>query len=161
MDDRATLPDTFSWHPSDPLTVVIADADVAELAEKLAGDEWWRVDNLLSANGIRINVRAEQFWNANPLDPHPDPNEGTAWVGLHWPGYILTCSLRRDTARDLAAGLAGESSVTVPVLFNCEPDEEDWPDQVVVYFRAERSVPARFRDQATIGATSVVQGEDL
>lgn len=139
MDDRETLPDTLSWHPSHPLTVVIAEPDVAELAENLTRVEWWRIDDLLSANGIHINVHADQFWNADPLGARPRPDEGSAWVGLRFAGYILTCDLRRDIARDVAAGLTGESSVTVPVLFNCEPDDEAWSDPVVVYFKAERS----------------------
>lgn len=134
MADPETLPAELSWHPREPLTVVIAEADAVELAEKLVSDQWWRVDDLLSVNGIHVNMRAGEFWNAHPLGTAP--NEGTAWVGLHFPGYILTCSLRRGAARDVAAGLTGESPVRVPVLFSCEPDDEAWPDPAVVYFKA-------------------------
>jgi len=134
--DREALPAALTWHPREPLTVVIAEVDVGELAEKLVSDQWWRVDDLLSVNGIRVNMRADQFWNAHPLEARPGPGEGTAWVGLHFPGYILTCSLRRDVARDVAAGLTGQSPVRVPLLFSCEPDDEVWPDPVVVYFTA-------------------------
>lgn len=140
MDDREPLLDTLSWHPSDPLTVVIAEADVAELADNLTGVDWWRLDDRLSANGIHIDAWAEKNWNANPLGARPHPNEGAAWIQLRFTGYTLTCDLRRSTARDVAAGLTGKSSVTVPMLFNCEPEDEDWlPDPVVVYFTAERS----------------------
>ncbi len=138
MHDSGGLPDTLSWHPSEPLTVVIAEADVAGLAENLTTPWWWRLDDLLSANGIHIDASAEKLWNADPVWTHPAPNDGTAWMRLHFTGYTLTCDLRCDTARDVAAGLTGLSPVTVPVLFNCEPDDEDiLPDKVVVYFKAE------------------------
>lgn len=129
MEDRSVL-DTLAWHPRVPLTVVIADADIAEFAGNLRGDHWWYFQNRMSANGIHIHAKAEKTWDE-------DPNTGTAWVGMCFPGYTLTCNLRRDTARDVAAGLLGESSIIVPVLFNCEHDDEGGlPDPVVVYFNA-------------------------
>lgn len=138
--DGTTQPGALPWHPSDPLTVVITAADVAELAGKLTRDEWWRVDDLLSANGIHIDAWAEKPWNPDPIWTHPGPDAGTAWVRLHFTGYTLTCDLRRDIARDVAAGLTGASPVTVPVMFNCEPDDQDdLPEPVAVFFTAEPS----------------------
>jgi len=55
--DPETLPAELSWHPREPLTVVIAEADAVELAEKLVSDQWWRVDDLLSVNGIHVISR--------------------------------------------------------------------------------------------------------
>lgn len=135
MDSSESLPGTLSWQPTQPLTVVIADADVVEFGENLRSDfGFWCFQNRLSANGIHIDAKAEKDWVE-------DRNAGTAWVGMTFSGYNLACNLRRDTARDVAAGLLGESSITVPVLFNCEPEDEDWlPDPVVVYFTAERRV---------------------
>lgn len=135
MDYRERLPDTLSWQPTEPLTVVIADADVVEFGKNLRSDfGFWYFQNRMSANGIHIHAKAEKEWVE-------DPNAGTAWVGMCFTGYNLACHLRRDTARDVAAGLLGESSITVPVLFNCEPEDEDLlPDPVVVYFTAERRV---------------------
>lgn len=139
MDDREALPDVLAWHPSRPLTVVIGEADVAALAEKLTRDQWWRVDDLVSANGIHVDAWAEKPWNPNPLGARPGPAEGKAWVRLYFSGYTLVCNLRCDIARDVAAGLTGESSVSVPVFFNCEPDDEDdLPEPVTVYFTAVR-----------------------
>ncbi len=134
MDDRESLPDTLSWQPSKPLTVVIAEADVAEFAEYLCRDlGGWHFQNRMSVNGIHINAVAERDWS-------DDRDAGTAWVGMYFTTYYVACNLRRDTAREVAAGLTGESSVTVPVLFNCEPEDKDWlHDPVVVYFKAERS----------------------
>lgn len=150
MDDRNTLLDPLSWHPSDPLTVVIAEADVAEIAKNLTSADWWRLDNRLSANGIYIDAWAEKLWNADPLGARPHPNEGTAWIRLRFTGYTLACDVRRDTARDVAAGLTGESPVIVPVMFNCEPDDEDdLSEPVAVYFKAAPS--------ATVRVTNVVK----
>ncbi len=142
MDSRGAQLDVFAWRPPGPLTVVIAEADVVELAEKLTRDGWWRLDNRLSVNGIRIDAHAEQFWNPDPCGPRPRPDQGEAWMSLVFPGYSLACYVRRDTARDVAAGLTGQSSVIVPVHFNCEPDDDPAPaDPVAVYFKAERSQP--------------------
>lgn len=128
------MPDTLSWRPSDPLTVVVAADDVAEFAACLNSERgWWYFQNHVSANGISIDAKAEMAWEE-------DLNTGTAWVALNLAGYHLACDLRRQTARDIAAGLTGESSIVVPVSFTCEPWDEDWlADPVVVYFRSERS----------------------
>ncbi|OHU46094.1 hypothetical protein BKG82_28340 [Mycobacteroides chelonae] len=147
--DRETLLGTLSWKPSDPLTVVIAAADVAGLAEKLTRAEWWRVDDLVSANGIRVDAWAEKLWNPDPIWDGTGPDDGTAWVRLHFTGYTLTCDLRRDIARDVAVGLTGASPVSVPVMFNCEPDDEDdLSEPVAVYFEAEASTTASMTDAA-------------
>lgn len=120
--------------------MMIAEANVAELAEKLTRDGWWRLDNRLSATGIRIDGRAEQFWNPDPCGPQPRPDQGEAWMSLVFPGYSFACNVRRDTAGDIAAGLTGQTPVIVPVHFNCEPDDDPaLAEPIVVYFKAERS----------------------
>ncbi|MCA4727148.1 hypothetical protein [Mycolicibacterium fortuitum] len=126
--------DILSWRPPDPLTVVVAAADVTDFANCLTSEHgWWYFQRRMSANGINIDAKAETAWEE-------DPSTGTAWVALNFTGYHLACDLRRQTARDIAAALTGESPIAVPVLFTCEPWDEDWlTDPVPVYFRAEQS----------------------
>lgn len=134
QSDDGRVPDTLSWRPSDPLTVVVAADDVTEFATCLNSERgWWYFQNHVSANGISIDAKAGRAWEE-------DLNTGTAWVALNLTGYHLACDLRRQTARDIAVGLTGESSIVVPVSFTCESWDDDWlADPVVVYFRSERS----------------------
>lgn len=123
-----------AWRPPAPLTVVLAESDAAELAEYLARDfGWWYFQRRQSVSGVRIDIKAEKAWEE-------DPETGTAWAGMYFTGYNFACDLERKTARDVAAWLAGESAVPVPVSFTCEPEDEDWlAEPVSVYITSERN----------------------
>lgn len=129
-----SVPSVESWRPPAPLTVVLSESESNELARKLADDGgWWYFQDRVSVNGIAMELSAEKEWDEGE-------DRGTAWVSLRFPGYNLAGDLPRKKARHVAAGLAGESAVSVPVMLNCEPWDQAWlPDPVAVYFSNEHN----------------------
>lgn len=140
----STVPSVMPWSLGERLRVIVGAEHVDELVRGLAGGEWWYFQYVLSANGINMYFKGEQQWE-------DDPTDGTAFVRLFFEReddpdqcHVFAGEISRQVARDVAAGLAGDSSVLVPVTLNYL-DEAGWQvvGEVPVYFEAEESYRPR------------------
>ncbi|WP_165704965.1 hypothetical protein, partial [Mycobacteroides abscessus] len=112
------VPSVMHWSLGERLRVIVGAEHVDELARGLAGGEWWYFQYVLSANGINMYFKGEQEWE-------DDPTDGTAYVRLFFERqddpnqcHVFAGDISRRVARDVAAGLTGDSPVLVPVTMN-------------------------------------------
>lgn len=152
----SSVPSVAPWSLGEHLRVIVGAEHVDELVRGLAGGEWWYFQYVLSANGINMYFKGEQEWE-------DDLTDGTAFVRLFFEReddstqcHVFAGEISRQVARDVAAGLTGESPVLVPVTLNyLDEAGVRVVGQVPVYFEAGESY--RPRTQAAAVSASKPQ----
>jgi len=114
---------------------VVATDQLRHFVDIFSNGEHSSLCDVLSDNGISINFRPDSDWSF-------EAEAGAGWIQLVFvrendPSecHVLACNITRAQAREVAAGLTGQTPVLVPLMMNYL-DEASAIAQVPVYFTA-------------------------
>lgn len=135
--------DVAEWKLGRSLNVVVPDGYVREFAAILSDGVPGSLCDVLSANGITIDFRSEKDWMF-------EPETGTGWIQLvidrrdRNPDdfHVLARTITRAEAREVGAGLSGQTPAMVPLTMNYLQEGTEVIAEVAVYFTAE-NVPTK------------------
>jgi len=125
--------DVRRWRLGHSLTVVLASDQVHDFIDVLFNGEHFSLRDVMSDNGITINFRPEKDWSF-------EADAGAGWIRLVFDRenepaecHVLARNITRAQAREVAAGLTGQTPVLVPLMMNYL-DEVSTIAEVPVYF---------------------------